>query len=44
MGYDKKCKYCGALTEEIKKSEVAGTIYHYLKCPKCKKEIARREE
>jgi hypothetical protein len=30
--------------KEIKKEEIAGTVYHYMVCEKCKKEVARREE
>ncbi len=44
MAVDKKCKDCGSEMKEIRKEEVAGTIYHYMKCEKCNKEVARREE
>ena len=44
MSYDATCKYCGAKMKEMRTEEVAGSIYHYMKCESCKKEIARREE
>jgi hypothetical protein len=30
--------------KEIRKEEIAGTVYHYMKCDRCKKEFARRED
>ena len=44
MAYDKICKNCNKEMKEIKKEVIAETTYHYLKCDKCKSEVARRED
>ncbi|MBR9700092.1 hypothetical protein GOV09_06550 [Candidatus Woesearchaeota archaeon] len=41
---NKICKDCGARMKELRHEEIAGTVYHHMKCDECKKEVARREE
>ncbi|MBD3164715.1 hypothetical protein GF323_05950 [Candidatus Woesearchaeota archaeon] len=43
LGLERACKQCNAEMKEIKTQEVAGTVYHCLRCENCKKEVARRE-
>ena len=40
---DTVCRDCGSQMKEMRTQEIVGTVYHYLRCEKCRKEVARRE-
>ena len=41
---EKTCRSCGGLMQEIRRETVNQTEYVYLRCEKCRKGIARRED
>ena len=43
MPEDNICKKCGQEMEFLRQETIAGTKYKFLKCGKCKKQIARAQ-
>lgn len=43
MTGDNICKKCGQEMEFLRQETIAGTKYKFLKCGKCKKQIARAQ-
>ena len=43
MPEDNICKNCNKEMELLRQEEIAGTTYNFLKCDKCKRQIARPE-